>query len=53
MLDLDALFETLNEMYLELNGVMAQTGGQLLDWARDQSLITDEQRDLYYMEGAI
>lgn len=53
MIDLDEVFDQLNKRYLELNGHMARTGCQLLDWAREQGLITDDQRDLYYMEGAI
>lgn len=50
---MDELFDTLNELYAEIHGGMVNTGGQLLDWAVNGGLITDEQRDIYYMEGGI
>lgn len=50
---MDELFDTLNALYAEIHGGMARTGCQLLDWAHDQGLIDDEQRDAYYMIGGI
>lgn len=50
---MDAVFDQLNELFLELNGHMARTGGQLLDWAVDAQIITDDERDSYYLVGGI
>jgi hypothetical protein len=50
---MDAVFDQLNELFLELNGHMARTGGQLLDWAADAGLITDDERDQFYLIGNI
>jgi len=53
MMDIDEVFCTLNELYAQIHGGMVSTGGALLDWAREQGLITDKERDIYYMEGQI
>lgn len=53
MIDMDTVFDTLNELFIEINGYMARTGGELLDWAVNAKLITDDQRDFYYAEGGI
>lgn len=50
---MDSIFDHLNALYVEIHGHMARTGCQLLDWARDEGLITDDERDNYYLLGGI
>jgi hypothetical protein len=52
-MDMDTVFDELNDLYRSIHGGMARTGGQLLDWARTLDLITDDERDAYYLVGGI
>lgn len=50
---MDETFDELNDLYKQIHGRMVNTGGQLLDWAHNLGLITDDERDNYYLLGGI